>query len=84
MEPDRVRPSIAINKEIDLRFVLGYDPAEFRQALHLLAEGKVRAADIVTGTVGLDGVAQAFDTLGRADAHAKVLVDPRAAGGQVK
>ncbi len=81
MEPDRLRPSIAINKEIDLRFVLGYDPAEFRQALHLLAEGKVRAEKIVTGAVGLDGVAQAFDTLGRADTHAKVLVDPRAAGG---
>jgi threonine dehydrogenase-like Zn-dependent dehydrogenase len=41
METDRVRPAMAINKEIDLRFVLGYTPPEFREALHLLADGKI-------------------------------------------
>ena len=41
MQPDRIRPAMAINKEIDLRFVLGYTPLEFRDTLHLLAEGKV-------------------------------------------
>ena len=30
MGADRLRPSMAINKEIDLRFVLGYTPMEFR------------------------------------------------------
>ena len=53
MEPDRIRPAMAINKEIDLRFVVGYTPLEFRDTLHLLAEGKVDADPIVTGTVGL-------------------------------
>ena len=33
MEPDTLRPAIAINKEIDLRFVLAYDPGEFVQTL---------------------------------------------------
>ncbi len=41
MEPDRIRPAMAINKEIDLRFVVGYTPLEFRDTLHMLAEGKV-------------------------------------------
>jgi threonine dehydrogenase-like Zn-dependent dehydrogenase len=27
---DRFRPAMAINKEIDLRFVIGYTPLEFR------------------------------------------------------
>ena len=54
---------MAINKEIDLRFVVGYTPLEFRDTLHLLAEGKVNAAPIVTGTVGLAGVDAAFDAL---------------------
>lgn len=76
MGADRIRPSIAVNKEIDLRFVLGYTPAEFRESLHLLAEGKVDPAPIVTGAVGLDGVAAAFDALGDPEAHAKVVVEP--------
>ena len=79
MGGDRIRPSMAINKEIDLRFVLGYTPLEFRDALHMLAEGKVDARPLVTGVVGLAGVDSAFDALGDPDAHAKVLIDPRSA-----
>ncbi len=76
MGEDRIRPAVAINKEIELRFVLGYTPAEFHEALHLLAEGAVDPAPLVTGTVGLGGVAAAFDALGDPEAHAKILVDP--------
>ena len=49
MGADRIRPAMAINKEIDLRFVLGYTPLEFRDTLHMLADGKVNAAPLVTG-----------------------------------
>ena len=79
MGADRIRPAMAINKEIDLRFVLGYTPLEFRDTLHMLAEGKVDAAPLVTGTVGLDGVDDAFDALGDPDEHAKILIDPQSA-----
>jgi len=77
MGADHIRPSMAINKEIDLRFVLGYTPLEFRDTLHMLAEGKVNVAPLVTGTVGLPGVEAAFDTLGDPGAHAKILIDPK-------
>jgi threonine dehydrogenase-like Zn-dependent dehydrogenase len=76
MGNDQLRPSMAINKEIDLRFVLGYTPIEFRDTLHMLAEGKVDPAPLVTGTVGLDGVAGAFGALGDPERHAKILIDP--------
>ena len=76
MGADRIRPAMAINKEVDLRFVLGYSPVEFRDTLHLLAEGALNAAPLVTGTVGLGGVGAAFDALGDAGAHAKILIDP--------
>ncbi|GAC68012.1 zinc-binding dehydrogenase [Gordonia soli] len=76
MEADSFRPTMAINKEIDLRFVFAYDPAEFRETLHMIADGTVDAGPLVTATVGLDGVPAAFDALGGADRHAKVLVDP--------
>ena len=77
MQADRIRPVMAINKEIDLRFVIGYTPLEFRDALHLLADGKVAAAPVVTGVVGLPGVDAAFTALGDPEAHAKILIDPR-------
>jgi threonine dehydrogenase-like Zn-dependent dehydrogenase len=77
MGADQVRPSMAINKEIDLRFVLGYTPLEFRDTLHMLADGKVDVTPLVTGTVGLAGVDAAFDALKDPEAHAKILIDPK-------
>ncbi len=77
MGSDRIRPAMAINKETDLRFVLGYTPLEFRDTLHMLADGKVNVSPLITGTVGLSGVAAAFDALGDPEAHAKILIDPR-------
>jgi threonine dehydrogenase-like Zn-dependent dehydrogenase len=74
---DQITPAMAINKEIDLRFVLGYTPLEFRDTLYLLAEGDVDPRPLVTGTVGLGGVDAAFSALGDPEAHAKILIDPR-------
>lgn len=77
MEPDRFRPAMAIDKEIDLRFVVGYGPLEFRNTLHQLADGNIDATPLVTGTVGLDGVADVFDALADPEQHAKIIIDPR-------
>jgi threonine dehydrogenase-like Zn-dependent dehydrogenase len=76
MEPDTFRPTMASNKEIDLRFSFCYDPAEFRRTLHLIARGRVDPRPLITGVVGLGGVADAFEQLGKAGEHAKILVDP--------
>jgi threonine dehydrogenase-like Zn-dependent dehydrogenase len=75
--PDRFTPAMAINKEIDLRFVLAYTPLEYRDTLHMLAEGKLDPRPLITGTVGLEGVDAAFTALGDPETHAKVLIDPR-------
>jgi threonine dehydrogenase-like Zn-dependent dehydrogenase len=74
--PDQITPAMAINKEIDLRFVFGYTPLEFRDTLHMLAEGKVDPRPLITGTVGLEGVEAAFSALADPEAHAKILIDP--------
>jgi threonine dehydrogenase-like Zn-dependent dehydrogenase len=79
---DQITPAMAINKEIDVRFVLGYTPLEFRDTLHMLAEGRVDPRPLVTGTVGLEGVASAFEALGDPEAHAKILIDPSSAAGE--
>jgi len=75
---DSFTPAMAINKEIDLRFVLGYTPLDFRDTLHLLAEGKVDPRPLITGTVGLGGVEGAFSDLEDPEKHAKILIDPSA------
>ncbi len=67
---------MAINKEIDLRFVVSYTPLEFRDTLQMLAEGKVDPSGMVTGVVGLDGVEAAFGALADPETHAKILIDP--------
>lgn len=76
MEDDLIRPMLAISKEIQLQFVLGYLPNEFADTLAAIADGKVDVAPLITGRVGLDRVAWAFDELGNPEAHAKILVEP--------
>jgi threonine dehydrogenase-like Zn-dependent dehydrogenase len=77
---DQFQPAMAINKEIDLRFVVGYTPLEFRDTLHMLAEGDVDPRPLITGEVGLHGVEGAFDDLADPERHAKVLINPSVAG----
>ena len=75
---DHFTPAMAINKEIDLRFVFGYTPLDFHDTLQLLASGKVDPRPLITGTVGLAGVNDAFADLRAPDQHAKILIDPQA------
>lgn len=77
MEPDTFRPTMAVNKELDLRFSFCYDPVEFRETLHLVADGTIDPRPLVTDVVGLDGVADAFEVLAKADDQAKILIDPQ-------
>ncbi len=73
---DTFTPALAVNKEVDLRFVVAYTPLEFRDTLYMLAEGKVDPTPMITGTVGLSGVAGAFADLEDPERHAKILIDP--------
>jgi threonine dehydrogenase-like Zn-dependent dehydrogenase len=83
MGADQIRPSMAINKEIDLRFVVAYSPSEYRESLHKLAEGEVDATPVLTGTVGLEGVDAAFTALGDPEGHAKIVIDPQRDGAEI-
>ncbi|MEN3349762.1 MAG: hypothetical protein V7632_3397 [Bradyrhizobium sp.] len=76
METDRSEPMLGIIKELNVQYVLGYTPEEFAWSLRLIAEGQVDAAALVTGRVGIDGVAQAFADLANPEAHTKILVEP--------
>jgi len=76
MEHDQIEPLTGISKELNIQFVLGYSPEEFAATLSHLAEGRVNGDPMITGKVGVQGVAQAFADLASPETHAKILVEP--------
>lgn len=78
LDPDTIEPAHGILKELDIRFSLYYSPEEFAATLAHLASGELDAAPLITGVVGLEGVADAFARLGTNPSDAKVLIDPSA------
>jgi threonine dehydrogenase-like Zn-dependent dehydrogenase len=77
LEMDYARPLIAVNKELNVQYVLGYSQVEFAETLKALADGAFNVEDWITGIVGLDGVESAFEQLSSPEAQGKILVDPR-------
>lgn len=73
---DSYVPVQAIQKELSIQYVFAYRADEFAEALALIADGTVDVAPWVTGTCGLDGVAQAFADLAHPDTHCKIVVTP--------
>ena len=84
MQSDKIEPALAINKELEIQFVLGYTPLEFRDALHMISEGKVNCSPLITGVVGLEGVTSAFEALRGPEQHAKILIDPKRSGSDIQ
>ena len=76
MQEDRIQPMLGIGRELNIQFVLGYEPLEFSGALEAIAEGKTDLSPWLTGTVNVDGVPQAFADLANPETHAKILVVP--------
>jgi threonine dehydrogenase-like Zn-dependent dehydrogenase len=76
MESDTFHPFFAIAKEINVQFSLACGPEEFAESLRSLAEGEIDVSPLITGEVGLDGVAAAFDNLADPERHCKILVTP--------
>ncbi|HEY3683107.1 MAG TPA: zinc-binding dehydrogenase [Streptosporangiaceae bacterium] len=79
MEPDTTVPVVALVKELTVAYVFGYTRAEFAATLDAIASGAVDPGPLITGRVGLDGVADAFTALADPERHAKILVHPQEA-----
>jgi threonine dehydrogenase-like Zn-dependent dehydrogenase len=75
MEADRIDPFYAVTRELEIRFSFGYRREEFAATIDRLGRHEFPAEALVTGIVGLDGVAAAFSALGNAE-QGKVLVRP--------
>jgi threonine dehydrogenase-like Zn-dependent dehydrogenase len=69
-------------KEIDLRFVMNHTPLEYRDTVHMIAEGKFNCGPLLSGEVGLAGVDNAFTALKDPESYAKILINPKSAATQ--
>ena len=76
LQMDHSRPLIAINKELNVQYVLGYSLEEFSQTLAFIADGAYDVAPLITASVSLDETAGAFAALADPETHAKILVTP--------
>ncbi len=76
MEKDTFVPFSGVIKECEIRFSFAYTPDEFKHALKLISEGTVDVQPMISGQVGLDDVAMAFDQMSNAKEVSKLLVVP--------
>ena len=76
MTADTFQPAQAVLKELDIRFAVMYTPQEFAETFAHLAAGDFDVAPLLSGTVGMDQMADAFDRLANSPSDAKILLDP--------
>jgi threonine dehydrogenase-like Zn-dependent dehydrogenase len=76
METDAIEPLLFVVKEIEIRFVLGYSPAEFAASLNRLANGETNYPEIVTSVVSLAATPDAFVKLQTDKNEVKIMVAP--------
>ena len=75
-EPVPFNPAYATVKQLNLKFSYYYEPEEYAACLQTLAEGHIPWQHMITGTVGIDQVPDAFDTLLQRNEHVKVIIEP--------
>ena len=78
MEPDTIVPAVGITKELEVRFVLAYETADFRFIARALENERVNALSMITDTVGFDDFPDAFEGLKSPSTQCKVLLEPDA------
>jgi threonine dehydrogenase-like Zn-dependent dehydrogenase len=76
MGKDTIEPMFGIGKELNVQFVLAYTPEEFGAMLRHVAEGEILTEPLITGKIGVAGVARAFEELASPENHVKIIVEP--------
>jgi threonine dehydrogenase-like Zn-dependent dehydrogenase len=67
-------PTLAVQKELTVRGSAIFTPEEFREAVGLLAGGKVRGQPLITHRLALEDLGAAFEAQLDKDAAVKVMV----------
>lgn len=74
-------PMVAIMKELQISFIIYYTMEEFAEALTLVSGNQLNWRPLITASVGLESINDAFKALEDPEKHAKILIDPNKTGG---
>lgn len=75
MEPATVMPVFWLIKEISMQTTMGFSQSEFHTSLDLLQKGILKSDGLITETITLDQVPEAFERLLTPNDEIKVLVE---------
>lgn len=76
LAPDSFAPALAMRKEVRLLFSMAYGITSFRDSIDALEVGHVEPRAMITGTVSLDALPGAFESLRSPSHQCKLIVDP--------
>jgi (R,R)-butanediol dehydrogenase/meso-butanediol dehydrogenase/diacetyl reductase len=75
MQPDSLVPVLAVLKEVSCHFVLGYTRQEFQLTIDMLGKGRIRGEPMLTDSVGLEELPEAFEALKQPSSQCKVVLE---------
>ena len=75
MEPATVMPVFWLIKEVSMQTTMGFSQSEFKTSLDMIHKGALKTDGLVTETVSLDAVPDAFERLLTPNDEIKVLVE---------
>jgi (R,R)-butanediol dehydrogenase/meso-butanediol dehydrogenase/diacetyl reductase len=75
MQSDILVPVLAVLKEISFHFVLGYSRQEFQLTIDMLGRDRIRGEPMLTDSIGLAELPEAFEALKRPTSQCKVILE---------
>jgi len=75
-DPISLNPTVLVQKEIRLQGSIAYTGEDFAEAAALVAEGKVKAAPLITQHISIDDIGEAFEIQLEKERSLKVIVTP--------
>ena len=75
-KPDQLFPIMAILKEVNIQFILGYVRQDFEFTLDMMAARRIDARAMITESVDLDRLPAMFELLRKPTDQCKVLIEP--------
>jgi len=76
MEAEPILSVDAATKKIRLSFSFGYTMEDFEFILRIIDSGRVQTDGLITQSVSLDGVPEAFAGLMQPNDHCKIMIEP--------
>ncbi|MAT95288.1 MAG: alcohol dehydrogenase [Halioglobus sp.] len=72
-QPDAIMPFLGLVKELRIQFAMAYNKDDFETSVAMLAEGRIDVTPMITDTVSLDELPEAFEALRTPSDQCKVL-----------